>query len=1081
MKFIKLLILVFLPFLVNAQTYEKFAAYGTTSSLTLASGNTWNFTITGFTGNARPYGSPAFARGDAQVGDKIFIGCNQWTITTITSTAPNLVGTMTKTDGTTPNPTNGQVVAIFREFTAPNGLISYTLPPTGDGNGGAVAGISISLAACIKSHYSVKDSISLASAINKATDVYTYLGSTGVLPATNPPTISQYLARNTAGELYKYNTLISTWELIGGSIATGDSTNISLQKTGAGIYKATIIPHTIDSNTVSTIAPWQISNKDSLHSMNYRFDGTSISNGTNLAAKSFEITTNPIGKITASANAGAVRYEIDMVTGTPVSNGLSKNIATNEMKLGGALNEATTIITDASNTFAVQGLQIGNTTDSIVTVNSTGALRKMPLDSIAKKEIVSQLVAPLGTDTLKVWNNGIEAKVYENGQWRAIVDIDTLTNISDIQNYKGSKRFIEITDQYGKGRFRKIDNYTDATKTLDFSLSNLSDSDPNDRVVTGTGLTSDLAGAYIFGAGIAKGTYISKVLSSTTVSVNQPTGITTSSLAVTLSKIDTFYRIKTVNNIVYERVNEYNDINVEFFGGKGDWSANTINEVVYSSFQGTDNTLPFFRALRYSCEGEGVFGRKIKLRKGRYGVSGTINITKDNTTISGEGDAASEIVFTESNSAITTTYFNATSLKRIYSLFLKDLRFAGYNRAQNAIVAQGCNQSDFQNLHFFGFADYAIKLEDFSSSKIQKLSIAGYSTSSTAKGVKILNTSTLAFVSKEYYNLNVGDYYENSANISNYDNRFEAVKYGAFIENTHSLGNNIGNIIYNNSSFNSTGTDKRILKIDNQNATDVFRAIGIEFNHLRLNTTSLVYAIEVTGTFNASSNIILNVRNVYDNTAITGSFLYSAWQKIKLYTDRGNAPYTITGGALDGYYYNGVLMTTASPYGVYVAPKGTRAYNTTNNLSYIKVTDESSSIGWNIVAEQNGATGDPVFTFTRGYSNHAAAYADASLLTSSYYYVGNDIYIKKVASDTAKSLSNVILQNRVTGITGTTVTFTGTNLPSGADASHIKIYKNGVFQEVGTGNDYTISATTPITLTVSVAAILTDKYILRIE
>lgn len=602
-----------------------------------------------------------------------------------------------------------------------------------------------------------------------------------------------------------------------------------------------------------------------------------------------------------------------------------------------------------------------------------------------------------------VWVTETDRKIYENGKWNSIIDIDTLTNISDIQNYTGSKRFIEITDQYGKGKFRKIDNYTDAIKTLDFSLSNLSDSDQNDRFVTGTGLTSDLAGAYVFGVGIAKGTYISKVLSSTTVSINQPTGITTASLAVTLSKIDTFYRVKTVNNIIYERVNEYNDINIEFFGGKGDWSANTVNEVAYSSFQGTDNTVPFFRAIRYSCEGEGVFGRKIKLRKGRYGVSGTINITKDNTTIQGEGDASSEIVFTESNSAITTTYFNATSLKRIYSLFLRDLRFAGYNRAQNAIVAQGCNQSDFQNLHFFGFADYAVKLEDFSSSKIQKLSIAGYSTSTTAKGVKILNTSTLAFVSKEYYQLNIGDYYENSANVSSYDNRFETVKYGVFVENTHTGGNNIGNIIYSNSSFNSTGTDKRILKIDNQNASDVMRVIGIEFNHLRLNTTSLVYAIEVIGTFHASSNVILKVNNVYDNTSITSSFLYSSWQKIKLYTDRGNAPYTISSGTLDGYYYNGVLMTTASPYAVYVAPKGTRAYNVTNNFSYIKTTDESSSIGWAIVPELNPNTADPIFSFTRNYTNHAAAYADASLLTSSYYYINNDIYIKKTITDTIYS------------------------------------------------------------------------------
>jgi len=222
MKYIKLLILTFLPFLVNAQnTYEHFAAYGTTSGISLVSADTFNFTITGFAGNARPYGVSSFARADVLVGDKIFLNCNQYVIRTITSTAPNLVGTLYKIDNTTNNPTNAQTVAIIREYTNSQGLISYALPPAADGNGGVLSGINISLASCIQAHYSKKDSLTLSNAFNNATDVYVYIGSSGVLPSVSPPTITQHLARNTVKELYQYNG--SAWVLVGSG---GGSSNI---------------------------------------------------------------------------------------------------------------------------------------------------------------------------------------------------------------------------------------------------------------------------------------------------------------------------------------------------------------------------------------------------------------------------------------------------------------------------------------------------------------------------------------------------------------------------------------------------------------------------------------------------------------------------------------------------------------------------------------------------------------------------------------------------------------------------------------------------------------------------------------
>jgi hypothetical protein len=207
MKFLNILLFLILSFNINAQnlTNEHFSAYGTTSGISLVSGNTYNFTITGFAGSSRPYGNPSYSRADVVVGDKIYLGCNQYTIATITSIAPNLAGTLTKIDNATLAPTNFQKVAIIREYIAPNGLITYSLPPYGDGNAGAIAGIDISLASCIKAHYATKDSINLSVAINNAIDITKYSGN-GIpvfTPTTSEPKLAQGLS--SPFPLYKWN------------------------------------------------------------------------------------------------------------------------------------------------------------------------------------------------------------------------------------------------------------------------------------------------------------------------------------------------------------------------------------------------------------------------------------------------------------------------------------------------------------------------------------------------------------------------------------------------------------------------------------------------------------------------------------------------------------------------------------------------------------------------------------------------------------------------------------------------------------------------------------------------------------
>lgn len=321
MKYIKLLLLLFLPFLTNAQsTYEHFAAYGTTSGISLVSADTFNFTITGFAGNARPYGAASFARADVLVGDKIFLNCNQYVVRSITSTAPNLVGTLYKIDGSTNNPTNSQVVAIIREYTNAQGLISYALPPSADGNGGALSGINISSAACIQAHYSKKDSLTLSNAFNNATDVYVYVGTSGVLPSVSPPTITQHLARNTAKELYQYNG--SAWVLVGSGGGTVDT---------AG-YK--VVTRTITDGLYDKITT--------------KFDSSKFKVG---GIQASALSQQAIDSIKALANANQT-----------VSNGLTKT-GTNT-KLGGTLTNPTTITVDLSNPLQLAGLPTSSNANS---------------------------------------------------------------------------------------------------------------------------------------------------------------------------------------------------------------------------------------------------------------------------------------------------------------------------------------------------------------------------------------------------------------------------------------------------------------------------------------------------------------------------------------------------------------------------------------------------------------------------------------------------------------------------------------------------------------------------------------------
>jgi len=195
--------------------------------------------------------------------------------------------------------------------------------------------------------------------------------------------------------------------------------------------------------------------KDSFRVMNYKFDGTTISGGTNLAAKSLEITTNPIGKITASANSGNVRYEIDMVGGTPVANGLTKVAGSNTTKLGGTLTEATVIVTDVANTLAIPGLvgKNGVKTDSLVTVDGTGKLSKIDAASISPSEILTGSTLPT-TAATKTGNKYLYV---------------TATDTTELTYIGGNKWRADIV----KGSDTPSVSVTSGTQTIDYTSADI--------------------------------------------------------------------------------------------------------------------------------------------------------------------------------------------------------------------------------------------------------------------------------------------------------------------------------------------------------------------------------------------------------------------------------------------------------------------------------------------------------------------------------------------------------------------------------------------------------------------------------
>lgn len=154
---------VFAFYFTNAQVKEGVGGYATISAVSLVSGTTYNFTITGFNSNVRPRGQDSYTTLDLAVGCVIWsTDCNKFVIASVSAnTGITMVGTMTSIDAAQAPPTNGTKIAVFKEITT-NNFTTYSLPPAADGNGASLFGISIGMRACIDAHYRRQDSIAFA-------------------------------------------------------------------------------------------------------------------------------------------------------------------------------------------------------------------------------------------------------------------------------------------------------------------------------------------------------------------------------------------------------------------------------------------------------------------------------------------------------------------------------------------------------------------------------------------------------------------------------------------------------------------------------------------------------------------------------------------------------------------------------------------------------------------------------------------------------------------------------------------------------------------------------------------------------
>lgn len=259
---------------------EAFSGYGDIQTIT-GSGPTYTITINPFIGNPKFQPNGQYNGTEVSVGNVIWADCSRYVIASIVSTSyasMTVTATVPATDwslGITP-PNPNQRVAILTEI---DGI--PILPPTADGNGGALSSIDNVLYACILAHQT-KQLLTGKNSVNEITD---YVGTTDVPPSPPASSYAGETWRNSVGEFYYSNG--TQWL----SDKEVKLTNTSLQGQSTGRYK-------IGIDTLG---------KDTMYLANNGIFRRFEAGGSNI---SFQLTTPPLGDLEITDGGGTLSVPI---------------------------------------------------------------------------------------------------------------------------------------------------------------------------------------------------------------------------------------------------------------------------------------------------------------------------------------------------------------------------------------------------------------------------------------------------------------------------------------------------------------------------------------------------------------------------------------------------------------------------------------------------------------------------------------------------------------------------------------------------------------------------------------------------
>jgi hypothetical protein len=157
-----------------------------------------------------------------------------------------------------------------------------------------------------------------------------------------------------------------------------------------------------------------------------------------LAITGLTAGTSADSVMVVNPTSGQIKYvsAASLYTQLTYSNGLTKT--GNDVKLGGALTEATTITTTATNVLKIDGLQSGNlSVDSLVVAGADGTLKRVSATTLSLQSGDQDFAATAGQSTYsvsglpatasKVWVFRNGAKLIVNTDYTVAAGVVTLT------------------------------------------------------------------------------------------------------------------------------------------------------------------------------------------------------------------------------------------------------------------------------------------------------------------------------------------------------------------------------------------------------------------------------------------------------------------------------------------------------------------------------------------------------------------------------------------------------------------------------------------------------------------------------